>query len=268
MRVTLALIRQHLRDQRFPTLVWAAVLAFLSYMVVAVTPTITSDNFLLDLLKSAPPGISRLYGDLFAFKYPADAYLQFKWLMFFPLLAMIYGITAAMGAIGREVEHHTADFTFTLPVARTRLLLARFAALAINMAFLYISSWVTLWAGLRLEGLPASILYYAFFFAGAYFLTLALAAFTLWMSVQVADYTVALRAGMVTGVTLWMLNLVGRVLGGPLWFQRLTLFGWYETEAVIARGEFPWGAVLIGAALSAFCLIFAAVVFNRKQIIA
>ncbi|MGQ9779524.1 MAG: ABC transporter permease subunit [Bacillota bacterium] len=266
MRVTLALLKQYAKDQRLATGVWTAVMAFLTYAVAAATPSVTAENFVLELTRGVPPGLARLYGDLFAYKYPADAFLQFKWMLFFPVLMAVFGALAAMAVVAREVERRTADFVMALPVTRTRLLLTRFSALAFNVALLHFSSYFVLWLGLRLARLPASFAAYTAFYTGSFFLTLALAAFTLWLSVALDEYTLAVRLGLVTGITLWSLHLTSRVLGGPRWFNRLLLFGWLDTEAVIARGEFPWGAVATGGALATLFLALAVAAFARKEI--
>ncbi|MCL6613100.1 MAG: hypothetical protein K6U03_00535, partial [Firmicutes bacterium] len=108
MRVTLALIKQYLKDQRLATTIWAAVMALMTYAVAATAPSITAENFILEFTRGVPPGLARLYGDLFAYKYPVDAFLQFKWMLFFPLLMTVFGILAAMAVLARDVERHTA----------------------------------------------------------------------------------------------------------------------------------------------------------------
>lgn len=266
MRSTFALVKQHLVEQRLSTVIWMVVLSLLSYMVVTMAPAITSDNFLFELIKNTPEHLSRLYGNLFAYKYPVDAFLQFKWMLFIPILTTIFGILAAMGAVARDIDNHTADFALTLPITRYHLLLARFLAIAISMAMLYFVSYIMLWLGLRILDTPASLMNYAYFYTGMFFITLTLAAFTLWLSVFVDEYAKAVRLGLVIGVSLWTFSLINRIAGGPLYLSRLSLFGWVETEPVIGRGIFPWGAVFVGLALTAGFLLLAVISFKRKQI--
>jgi len=268
MRATLALVKQHLKEQRLSTAVWAGMLALLSYMVVSIAPAVTADSYLLELLQNVSPSMAKLYGNLFAYKFPVDAFLQFKWMLFIPVLTMVYGVLAAMAIVAREVDQHSADFALTLPITRTRLLLSRFGALTLNVALLYFTSWAAIWVGLRVAAIQASFVEYAYFYIGQFFITLTLAAFTLWFSVLVAEYALAVRVTLVTGVTLWTLQLTSRTLGGPLWLERLLLFGWVQTEPVIAQGLFPWGAVAVGSALTAFFLTMAARVFQHKQVVA
>ncbi|MGE5599746.1 MAG: ABC transporter permease [Bacteroidota bacterium] len=260
------LCKQHLRHYRLTTAIWLAILAMMAYFVAEVAPSVVADNNLTKLLAQFPQAIRSLFGDPGVYRYPVDLYIQGKWLLFVPLLAGIFGVISAMGIMAREIDRRTADFVLTLPVRRSLILSARFAALAFNVGLLYLGSVVMLWLGLRQADITGAIGHYLLFFLGHYFLTLFFAALTLYVSLCLDDYAAANRYALIIVVGFYALYLIVKGVGASVWVSRLTLFGLVEAEQVVGRGYPPWLAVFVGGLLTLVFLWAAIGRMDKKQV--
>lgn len=266
MRTFFAIGRQYLREQRLATLVWLGVMAVLTYGVVSAAPSLVRDNTITRFAETMPDAIKRLLGDLLRYKHPVDMYLEAKLLSFMPLLAAIFGVLSAMGIVAREIDRRNADFVMTLPVPRSKIMLARFASVALNIAMLYAVTFLVIWAGLAGEKVAASLGAYAICFAGSYFVTILMAAAALYLSLKIEDYTRANRIVLIVVVSLYVLNLANVMASGPKWLGNVFLFGWVDSASILIDGRFPVAAVALGAIVTALLLTASARTFHRKQI--
>ena len=265
MRIFWSLFRQHLRHQRFTTLIWLALIGMMAYSVASVAKSVVAGNNLENILNSLG-GLKNLFGDPNAYKHPADLYIQAKWLFFMPLLMGIFGVLSSMGILAREIDRRTADFILTLPVRRSAVLLSRFAALTVNLGLLYFGSFAMIWLGLRQTHIAGSFSGYALYSLGQYVLTLFFAALTLYLSLYVNEYPVANRYALIGVVAFYTLNLIARSVGAPRIASELTVFGLADAQSVIGGGSFPWLAVAIGGLLTIICLWASTRLFEQKQV--
>ena len=266
MRSYWSLCRQHLRHYRLTTAIWLFIISMMAYAVAAMAPSVVEGNSLQVILKSFGSVFQRLFGDVNAYRYPVDLFIQGKWLQFMPLLAGIFGAISAMGIMARDIDHRTADFVLTLPVRRAKVLLARFAALAFNVGLLYAGSVTMLWLGLRQAGLAGAYDGYVFFSLGHYFLTLFFAALTLFLSLVWEEYSLANRYALLGVIGLYTLYLILKGVGAPHWSTWFSLSGLVDAEQVVGRGHFPWAAVLVGGLLTAISLWGSTASMDKKQI--
>lgn len=265
MRAFWSLCRQHLRLYRLTTMIWLAIVAMMAYFVAGMAPSVVADNSLTKILAQFPQAIRRLFGNPNAYRYPVDLFIQGKWLQFVPLLAGIFGVISALGIMAREIDRRTADFVLTLPAKRSLVLFARFTALAVNVALLYLGSIVMLWFGLRQVHLPGAIGNYVLFSLGHYFQSLFFAALTLYVSLRLDDYAAANRYSLIGVVGFYSLYLMLNGVGAS-GLAKLTFFGLVNAEQVVGRGYFPWLAVLVGGLLTCLCLWASAGRMDKKQI--
>lgn len=266
MRAFWSLCKQHLRLYRLTTSIWLVILAMMAYFVAEMGSGLVAGNSLQAILAQFPEAIKRLFGDPNAYKYPVDIYIQGKWLQFVPLLAGIFGVLSAMGIMAREIDRRTADFVLTLPLNRSLVLLARFAALAFNIGLLYVGSVLFVWLGLYQTNLKGAIGGYFLFSLGHYFLTLVFAAATLALSLYLEDYAVANRYALIGVVGFYSLYMIVKGVGATAWVTWLTIVGTVDAEQVIGHGHPPWLAMIVGILLTTVCLLASVRMMDKKQI--
>lgn len=266
MRAFIALTRQHLREHRLPILLWSVTAAFLSYTVASTAKAVADERLLRAFLGQIPPPALKIMGSPNAYRNLIDYFISFKWLGIMPLLGAVFGATAAMGVIARDIEKRTADFLLSLPVPRPFLLAARFTAVGLGLFLLYCASFLSLWAGMARAGLPGSFARYAMYFAGNYCVALAFAAAALLVSLTVREYGPATRYAVILVLGAFSLDVANRILQGPRLFSRILLYGFVYTEETVGRGAFPVAAVVAGLAVTAALLALSMFVLEKKQI--
>ncbi len=266
MKAFSALARQHLREQRLPILIWAAMVALISSMVAGTAPAMAQPQLMEGFLRRLPAPTLNLIGRPNSYLSLLDYYIAFKWLGLMPLVGSVFGATAALAIIAKDIDRKSADFPLSLPVSRTLLLTARFTALAVGLSFVFVAAFVGLWLRMTLDGLEGSHARYAVYFVGCYSVALAFSAGALLISLTLRTYGAAARCAILLVVAAYLLDVLNRLIQGPEGLGWLVLYGLARTENVIGAGVFPVGATVSGLSIAALFLWLSTRVFASKQI--
>jgi ABC-2 type transport system permease protein len=177
-----------------------------------------------------------------------------------PLVFAGVAIVAAAATTAGEEEGRILGVVLAHPVPRSTLLLAKAAAVAVEVGVLTVACFAGLLGAVALAGggvgagdLAALALHLGFFGLVTGALALAAAA---------ASGRRALAAGVAAGVTvlMFLVNGFAPAVGGLDWLKYVTTFHWYEGSDPITTGVHPADlavlaaatAVLLAAALAGF----------------
>jgi hypothetical protein len=259
--------RQFLRLQRTALIVWGAVLVLMTLSVTAAAQAATSGDAYVALIKSLAPAMQRVIGgDITGFPNPVDAYVTTKLLLFLPVLLGVYAALAVAAMVARERSKGTLDFLLALPLDRGLVLRQRFVAVAISLALLYGATWVTLVAGLEAAGAPGAYGRYALVLLAGFCINLAQAGILAAVSVAAGEYPKVVRYGLALVLLPYMLNMALQAADVATWLGRPLLYGLINAHDMVALGQFPWAAVVLGPGLAALGLWLAIRLFDRKQL--
>lgn len=258
--------RQHLRTGRGALLGWAAGLGLLTYFVVALFPTIKSQSAAMDAyMASMPPAVKAMFGGQVSIG-TLVGFLNVELFSWLPLLMTIYAAIAVAGIISREIDSGTAEFLFSLPVGRGRLVLERFAAFAVHLALLHALVVAAAWAGAagidETFPLAASLRVSA----ASFLVALAVAALLLLISVFVPDYSRALFTGLGTGAGLYFASIALRAADAGSAVLPWLIFGRYDSSALLEDGAAMAGDMAVLAANAAVLAAAAALAFSRRDL--
>jgi beta-exotoxin I transport system permease protein len=144
-----------LRDARRGFAWWSVGLVGLTAMMVSVYPSVHENAALNKLVRDYPKALRGFLGLGGALDYTsASGYLSIELFSFVvPLLLIIAAIAAGSGAIAGEEERGTLDLLLSLPVTRTRVVLEKLSALAVELAALGLVLWLALVVGARSAGM-------------------------------------------------------------------------------------------------------------------
>lgn len=118
-----------LRDMRGLILAWGLGLAAASAINVIFFPTFQNLPEMVSFLKTLPPVFKSLLGDIDAVM-TVEGFLKMKLFNILPLLLSILGVSQGSHALSGEFERKTGDMLLALPIARRRVVLEKFAAVA------------------------------------------------------------------------------------------------------------------------------------------
>jgi beta-exotoxin I transport system permease protein len=172
-----------------------------------------------------------------------------------PLVVAGSAITAAAATIAGEEERRILALVLAHPVSRTRLLLAKGAAVALLVAALGGACWVGLLISVALAGggigagrLAALALHLAF-------LALALGALALALGGATGRRAVAAGGSAAVAVAMYLVNGFAPVIDHAHWLEYLTLFHYYEGNDPLANGIDPGGLAVLAAVAAALTAV-------------
>ena len=136
-------------DQRRAFIWWALGITAIILLLVLLYPSIRDVPEFQQLIDSLPEAMRNLFlgSSVVDFLSPTG-YLNSRFFAFLgPALFLVYGIGQGVSAVAGEEERGTLEVVLSAPVSRWRLVVERFAALAVGAALLAGVAFVVLWAG-------------------------------------------------------------------------------------------------------------------------
>jgi ABC-2 type transport system permease protein len=229
-------------------------------MVGALFPSVGGSIGKLDL----PEGVADLLGG-------ADYATITGWMrsevgaVYGPLVLAATAITGAVGSTAREEEDGILALTLAYPITRSRLLLAKAAAVAVSVAAVALGTFVGLAAGVAAAGggiaigdLAALALHLAFF-------GLALGALALALAAATGRAAVASAGAAAFGVLAFLVNGFAPLVDGIAWLKYLTPFHYCTGHDPIANGVDLGDLAVLGATTVVLTAV-AVVGFTRRDL--
>lgn len=229
-------------------------------MVGALFPAVGGSIGKLDL----PQGVADLLGG-------ADYGTLAGWMrseigaVYGPLVIAAVAITAAAGSTAGEEEDGILSLVLAHPIDRSRLVLAKGAAVSVNVVVIALGTWLGLIAGVAVGGggigigdLAALATHLAFFGFAVGALALALAGVT-------GRRTVAAAGAAAYAVAGFLINGFAPLVGGLAWLKYLSPFYYYSGHDPLANGVDLRSLAVLAAAAAALTVV-AAVGIRRRDL--
>ena len=163
-----------------------------------------------------------------------------------PLVIGALAITGASAATAGEEEDRILALVLAYPIRRSRLVIAKAAAIAAVVLIVAFAIWIGLIVGVALAGggitiahITALAVQLAFFGLGTGALAIALAAGTGRRS---------LATGIAAGAAVlgWLINSFAPLVGALTWLKYLSLFYYYAGRDPLTRGIDILGLIVLG----------------------
>ena len=180
-----------------------------------------------------------------------------------PLVIGALAITGASAATAGEEEDRILALVLAYPIRRSRLVVAKAAAIAAVVLIVAFAIWIGLIVGVALAGggitiahITALAVQLAFFGLGTGALAIALAAGTGRRS---------LATGIAAGAAVlgWLINSFAPLVGALTWLKYLSLFYYYAGHDPLTRGIDILGLTVLG--LVTFVLMAIAIVSIERR---
>lgn len=263
----MVLLKQQWRSDRGTILTWCITVAFLTWMTSGLYQVLNESGMLTEfqnLVQAMPVAIRALFGpegfDMFGTFVASVEYGALMSIAF-----MIFLATYVPGLISKEIDQRSSEFLLALPVKRSAVLGARWLSLAISMAIMTATQWVTL---VLVTGDQAQPLRYLWASINMYLLFLEVGTLLLLVSIFVDDYpkSAGVSAGLV--VLLFFYHGTTEQATGLLSTIREVLpFARFDSDAIISRGTVPGTDLALLALGTIVLFLLATRVFERKQVI-
>lgn len=226
---------------------------------------LVTDNAIVDLLRSYPQALLK------AFNVDPDMFATFEgWMSGEPYVVyvLILCIVAAMmgaATIAKELDQHTSEAMFTLPISRRTVFLSKAASHLLQITACFV---LTAAVGVIVGLVTADVTYpgrvVSMFFLG-YLMALAFSG----VGYAITPFLDSERGAMSLAVTVvlvsFAVNAIGAMGESIGWLQELSLFHLLDA-AVIARGDgLPLVGIAVSVALYFGGLFLGICVFERRD---
>lgn len=256
-----------LRDVRRSFVWWSLGLVGFVALIMSVYPTVKSNPSLNKLAEDYPEALKAFIGFGGQVDYASAAgYLGIElFSLMVPLLLLVAAIGTGAGSIAGEEERGTLELLLANPVSRTRLVLEKSVALALEVAGLGVVLWLALWIGALSVGMDISAGRLAAATLGAVLLALAYGAIAVLLGAATGRRAVAIGLTAAAAVAAYLVNGLAPLVDALEVPQKLSPFYHYATGDPLRRGiSVSHLAVLAGIAVGATAL--APVLFSRRDV--
>ena len=213
---------------------------------------------------SLPRGVSELLGG-------ADYATLTGWFrseigsVYGPLVIGAVAITSAAAVTAGEEEDRILALVLAYPVTRTRLVIAKAAAVAALVVIVAVAAWVGLIIGVALGGGGITIGHMAAFAVHLAFFGLAIGAVALALGAGTGRRTLASGVAAGVGVLGWLINGFAPLVGALDWLKYLSPFYYYAGHDPLTQGIDVGDLVVLGAVAVVLTAV-AAATFERRDL--
>lgn len=219
-----ALVAAHLSDRRRSLLAWGLPLGLMSAFIVAIFPSV--EEALGKAIQGYPSGLKEAFG--ISGLSTVEQYLQAEMLSLIVPLALGYlAVRAVASGLTGAAESGRLDVLLSAPVSRRRLVAAGFLATAVELAAVLLITGLLTGLGSVLAGAGLAAGPALAGFANVWPLAL------LFAGLGIIASGFSLRTSVVTGavagvlVSMYVLDLVGRLDTGLDWVRYVSVFRYY-----------------------------------------
>ena len=262
-----------LKLSQWAILSWAIVLVLYGVFVVWIYGSVEQATGLEEYIDSMPDFVKEAIGltdELVDSYFTAggisfDGYLATEYISWWPIMLGVYAVMVGSGIVAREVERGTIEVLLSQPVPRYVFVATKFAAFITVVAILTVFSVVGIVAGLPTSGQTVDILRVSLAAAVGGLAVVTIAAYSLLLSCWLLDprKAMAVAGGLTAG--LYILSILGPVLGPVDWLQKLSLFYYFKPLEILFQGTFPLSGVLVYVGVAVACFVASLVVFQRRR---
>lgn len=262
--VPAAVTRWVLREQRRGLLGWALALAAIAAMYLAFWPTMGDNPEMQALVDGLPEAIVVGMGwDRIA---TAAGYLESTiYGLLAPVMLLVFAVATGARVLAGEEESGTLELELSGPTPRRRVLLERFAALALGALGLCVVVGVTTVALVLGLGMDVGLPQVAAATLALWLFVLAMGAVAFAVGAATGRRGVGVAAGAGVAVAAYLTDAVAPVVGTGGWLHRFSPFSWYLHGDPLVQGLDLGGAAAL-VALTVTAVAVGLVCFERRDL--
>jgi len=255
-----------LRDQRRAMLWWVISLLALAAYLAVLYPSIANTPSYNQMLQAWPKEIvASVMGEFPDYSTPEGYMNSTTYFMMVPLLFIAFTAGLGASAIAGEEEHGTLDLLLANPLPRWRLVLDKFAALAVLTWVLGVALWLGLAAGAAAVDMDLDLGRLAAVTLSAVLLGLAFGALALAVGAVTGKRGLSTALASVVGVAAYFINSLAPVVKGLEPYRKLSLLYYYIGADPLRNGlNLGHAAVLVG--VTVVLLAVAVLAFEHRDV--
>lgn len=238
-----AIVRRCLHDQRRSPLTWGVPLGLLSMLELAIFPSVHKS--LNKALSSYPESLKQAF-HIGTIRTPADFLNAEMFSLVIPLAIAFFAIRAATRPVAGYEERHWIDTVMTAPLRRQALVAGSFVSAAISSALVLLVTSAIIWVSGEAFGAVIDAGHVLAAAASMWSLALFFAGVGLFAAGRLANWSTVTAVGAGLLVTMYVVDVVARIAGGPHAIGPASAFH-YAGSALVDGLDVPGFALLCAA---------------------
>ncbi|MFF3670252.1 ABC transporter permease [Microtetraspora malaysiensis] len=262
-----ALVRKTLGDYRRALIGWTVgVCAFLLlYLSIYDSIAASPDLYEKAALAKYPGALKDLMGGLADLATGAGFLQVIAYQLFGPMMLIMCAAVLGNRAVAVPEESGTLELVLTLPISRRRLILGRFAALALGLLGVGLATFLVIAVMSAVHDMGVPIGRVAAAHAGLYLLVLFFGTLALTLGAAVGSKALALAVTAVYAIGGYVVETLGRSVDAISWLRVISPFHYFLDGRPIYQG-WPVGDYLVLLAATAVLLAVAVLTFDRRDV--
>jgi ABC-type transport system involved in multi-copper enzyme maturation permease subunit len=228
---------------------WGLGLGLLAFISIIIIPDVDALEQMASLMESLPPVlIQALGGGDITFMATPEGYLALQYFSVALLFFSIYAVVSGLDVTANDEDRGILDAFLSLPLARWRLILEKFAAYSLLIGGAILISFVFMGAAIGLT--PALATVSMDRLAAANFVMLpallVVLAFTLFIAAIVRRRGLAIALAAIFVVASYFMDTIGRTAPDTVVsaLRSVSFFAYYDATGILQNG-LVWGNVLL-----------------------
>ena len=260
----MTLVKHELKQGKISFLIWTASIGFLLATCI----------FLFPEMKGQMEGVSDMFASMGSFTeaFGMDR-LNFGTLIGFyavecgnilGLGGAFYASLCAVGILSKEEKDKTAEFLFTHPVSRERVITEKLISVFIQITAMNIIIYALAVGSIAAVGEAVPWKEITLLHIAYYLLQLELAGICFGISAFISKGSVGIGLGI--AVMMYFLNLIANIADVAEFLKYITPFGYCEGADIVSSDSLDSTLVVIGAAIGICGIIVAYLKYMKKDI--
>jgi ABC-2 type transport system permease protein len=253
-----------LKAYRKNTLMWTLALIGLALLFMSMFPPIAKE---IDEFKKAlegfPEGVRKALGLQVETIGSVNGYYSYTF-MYIALCGAIQAMTLGLSITSKEIREKTADFLFTKPVTRSKVLVSKLLAALTSIIFtniVYLAAAVIIANAVANENFSLT----AFLLISLSLLVISLIMFALGTVLAVLFPKIRSVVSVSLGVVFGFF-VMGMVAGLEETGRYFSPFKYIDYAYVMKEEAYEWSFLVVGTAIIIVCLIVSFLVYKKKDI--
>jgi len=259
------LFRRGVLDNRRGLAAWCAGVAGYSLLLAAIFPSIEGSPQLDELIQSYPDALKSLFGISGAGISSGAGFIDAELFgLMLPLFALVLGIGTGARTLAGEEESGRLELVLAHPVRRRNVVLAKGAALAVELAVFALATFAALAIASPIFELDLSLAKLAGAAVGIGLLGLFHGLTALAVGAAVPNRALAIGFAAALAAGAYLVSGLHELASWLDPFRFLSSF-WWLGQAPLQNGVEPWGLFVVGVA-AAVALALGAVLIDRRDL--
>lgn len=261
----MTIFRHELRQGRITLIIWAASIAFLFAVCIFLFPEMKGEMEQVSDVFSAMGNFSTAFGmDQVSFGTLTGFY-AIECGNILGLGGALYAAMCGISMLSKEEKGHTAEFLFTHPVGRNRILSGKLAALFLQI--LLLNAIVLLVSLISICAVGEAVPWKEILLLHLAYVLLQIEIASICFGISAFLRKGSLGVGLGLGIILYFFNIIANISESAEFLKYISPYGYAEGTDIVTNLSLDGTLVLLGMLYGVIGIAAGYIKYNRKDIL-